>query len=169
MGSSVFLLCALIPRAEPTPELGEPGFRKWGSRYLEVLTHKDKLPQCRICAVLVARKRVFHNLVHYWADCALWQVPKQRNLYSRVVKNMPNRRIVLRVLGALCLRGWKALACVPRANNHCWAANSPSRTTASVCVHKSYVQPSLSSFLICDFLGSSPKTCRKHCFSSFFA
>ena len=53
-------------------------------------THKYKLPQCRICAASDARARVSDSPVHYWADYALRRVLKQGNLYSKVVKNMPN-------------------------------------------------------------------------------
>ena len=125
-----FFCCELlITEAESTVKLSEPGFRKWGSRYLEVLneTHKDKLPQFRICAVSDTWERVSDNLVHYRVDHVLQQVLKQRNLCFKVVKNMPNRRIVLRIHGGLCLGGKKA-----QHMSRC----SLSRTTALVCMHK---------------------------------
>ena len=100
----VFFCCELlITGAEPTPE---PSFRKWGLRYLEVLneTHKDKLPQYRICAVSDARG-VPNNLVHCRANGTLWQMLKKGNLCSNAVKNVPNRRLVPRIRGGLCLGG----------------------------------------------------------------
>ena len=61
--------------------------------------HKDKLPQCRICAVPKALVGVPNNLVHCQADRGLRRVLKQRNLGFKVVKNVPNRGVVLRIHG----------------------------------------------------------------------